>query len=95
MKLTTDSMALCGRTIGRVTTERTNSGDYNDGCVVTPYGIVSVYAQGGGNSFPHTRLDFGLGGRLYMEQRNVRLTKRGLATAAKRFAKRITEEARR
>ena len=61
--------------------------DYHEGYVVTPNGIVGVYAQGGSHSHKYTRLDLAIGGRQYMREFDKqRLTPRGLVTAAKRFA---------
>ena len=39
---------------------------WTDGEIVTPWGIVSVYAQGDDEYTHHTRLDFVHGGRLHI-----------------------------
>lgn len=86
MKQTDDSMKLGKRGYGRINTKN----GYTDGEVLTPVGIVSVYAQGDDQNVPHTRLDFVFDGRLYM--RNFigkRYSPRGLVTKALEFADEI------
>lgn len=64
--------------------------NWTDGEVVTPWGIVSVYAQGDENTTKHTRLDFVWGGRLHMRNfSGKRYSKRGIKTKAMQFAKDI------
>lgn len=65
---------------------------WTDGEVLTPHGIVSVYAQGDDDHRPHTRLDFVHNGRLYMRNYpGKRYSPRGLVTKAREFAEEIVE----
>ena len=65
--------------------------DYHYGTVVTPHGIVIVYAQGDGNAYNHfSALDFVHGGRWHSRAFDgKRYTPRGLARKAKQFAREI------
>lgn len=66
------------------------TGDYLDGSVFTPDGIVHAYAQGSGSSiFPHTKLDFVWKNTVYSKSFNKRYSKRGIAMLARKFAKEI------
>jgi hypothetical protein len=77
------SFGLKRPTGGRITRHKSEFGDYLDGSVLTPHGIVDTYSQQGD---PHTSLTFVWKGRGYVRNRNVTLTARGLVTAAARFA---------
>lgn len=84
-----DSMALTGRCLNRASKDPRG---WTDGHVVTPRGIVAVYAQGGDGHVNHTRLDFAWKGRLYMrEMPKVRLSSRGMVSAARRFAQEVVD----
>ncbi len=75
----------CRSSFGRIDTERTTTGEsWDKGTVLTPQGIVSVYAADG-----ITRLDFCHDGRLHMRTYRKRLTKRGMTIVAGRMAKEI------
>lgn len=87
MKQFDDSMSLQKRGYGRVVVRREG---WTDGEVLTPYGIVTVYAQGDAENSPHTRLDFVWDGRLYMRNFDgKRYTARALVTKAMEFATEI------
>ena len=87
MKHNDDSMSLARRGYGRIEVRKDG---WTDGEVVTPFGIVSVYAQGDAENQPHTRLDFAWNGRLYMRNFDgVRYSPRGLVTKAMQFASEI------
>ncbi len=89
-KVFDDTMAI-GRSYG--CTENRNDNAWTDGTVVTNHGIVSVYAQGGDESFHYTRLDFAWKGRLYMRNfKNKRYSRRGLVTIATKFAAEIVKK---
>ncbi len=67
-------------------------GSWVDGSVFTPHGIVTVYAQGGPDSTPHTRLEFIRDCRLYVRSFDgKRYSTRGLVTQANLFAKEVCE----
>lgn len=89
VKITDDSMKLPYRGINWISR---HPAGWTDGEVLTPFGIVAVYAQGDkakGESF-HTRLDFVFDGRLYMRNfENKRYSSRGLVTKAYEFAAEI------
>ena len=71
-----------------------NPNGWTEGCVFTPHGIVSTYAQGDDTNVAHTRLDFVCAGKLYMRNfSGKRYSPRGIVTIAKRFAKEIIENA--
>lgn len=87
-----DSMKLDRRPSGSRVTEREEG--WTEGVVSTVHGFVSVYAQGGEDSTYASRLDFIWRGRLYMRNYSKqRLSKRGLVTAADRFAHEIAAAA--
>lgn len=87
MKHNDDSMSLARRGYGRINVHKDG---WTDGEVVTPFGIVSVYAQGDDENRPHTRLDFAWDGRLYMRNFDGRrYSPRGLVTKAMQFASEI------
>lgn len=80
------------RSFSRIKIEKGNSSDWTDGEVVTPDGIVTVYAQGDNDSFYCSRLDFSHKGRLYIRHfNNIRYSPQFLVTAANRFAKEIVK----
>lgn len=83
MEITNDHVSI-GKGFGRI---RHNQFGWLDGEVVTPHGIVSVYAQGDNENFSMTRLDFAHRGFLYMRTFDKRYTSRGIVTKAKQFAK--------
>lgn len=89
MKQRDESISLHNRSFGRIEVRKAG---WTDGEVVTPHGIVSIYAQGDGDHDSYSRLDLALGGRLYI--RNFfgkRYTPRGLITKATQFASEISE----
>ena len=77
---------------GRIYTRDYQGDSYLDGAVLTRHGIVEVYSQGGPSQWPSSNLTFVWNGRCYVRGRNRRLTKRGLVTAADRFAREIVEQ---
>ena len=88
MKVSDDRVSTGKRGFGR--TE--NNGGWIDGEVVTPFGIVSVYAQGDDEHLFYTRLDFAHKGTLYVRKFDgKRYSPRGLVTKAYEFAKGIAE----
>lgn len=84
----TESFAI-GSSISRVMLHHTEHGSYLDGDVLTKYGIVSVYSQGGKN--PSTRMDFVYGGRHHMRTELKTRCIRGMAILATKFAREVTE----
>lgn len=83
-KVYDESMSLRGSLVSRI---KITPEGWTDGEVLTPHGIVSVYAQGDDLHHYSSRLDYVVNGRLHMRNfNNVRLTPRGLATAARKFA---------
>lgn len=77
-------------TRGRVMTHGREGQRYLDGNVLTPYGIVSAYAQGHGDGYlPSSSYQIIHKGRLYSRQEPVARTRRGLAIMAAKFAKEI------
>lgn len=65
---------------------------WTDGEVITPWGVVSVYAQGDDTHAHHTRLDFVFAGRQWIRDfSGKRYSTRGLKTKAMQFAKEIHE----
>lgn len=90
MKIYDDHMSLSGRSFSR--TELRDSGGWIDGAVVTPWGIVLVYAQGDAVHVNNSRLDFAHNGRLHIRNfKGKRYTQRGLARVAAKFAREIVE----
>ena len=86
MKIFDDSMKVQKDGFSR-TEDR---GGWTDGEIVTPWGIVSVYAQGDAENANHTRLDFVHAGRLHMRNfHGKRYSRRGIKTKAMQFAKEI------
>ena len=67
---------------------RRNPDGWTDGEVVTPNGIVSVYAQDD-EKFHLTRLDFAYEGTLYMRSWDKRYSPRGIVTKAYQFTQDI------
>ena len=57
------------------------------GDIITPHGIVSVYAQGDSKNFQLTTLQFAINERLYFRRFGKRYTPRGIVTKANEFAK--------
>ena len=66
------------------------TGEWSEGEVVLPEGIVSAYMQGDDDHFHHTRLDFVAGGRLHIWSWKKRYSKRGVVTLAKKMVAEIT-----
>ena len=85
-----DSFAV-GKGWGGSHIELNKEYNYLDGDVITPQGIVLVYAQGDKEAFHASRLDFVWRGRYYVRNFEKRYTPRGLVTKAKQFAKEIVE----
>jgi hypothetical protein len=77
--------------MGRIETHQPYG--YDQGLVVTQFGYVSVYAQGGGASkgTHHTSLHFMWRGREYTRYIAKRHSKRGIVTLADRFASEIAK----
>lgn len=86
----TESHSLNGRHVTRIRLEKASVGDWHDGDVVTPHGIVSVMAQGDEINHHYTRWDFAHKGRLYMRTIHKRFSPRGIVREAKKFAKEIS-----
>lgn len=87
MKQFDDSISLQKRGYGRVEVRKEG---WMDGDVLTPYGIVTVYAQGDAENVPHTKLDFVWRGRLHIRNFNgKRYSARGIVTKAMEFATEI------
>lgn len=87
MKVHDDSMAVGRKGFSRLMTMKEG---WTDGDVVTPWGIVSVYAQGDDRYRHHTRLDIVHNGRLYMRDfHGKRYSPRGLVMKAMQFAREI------
>ena len=72
-------------------TPGTRRNGWDQGDLYSPYGIVSVYAQGDDRFKPHTRLDFVKDGRCYTRSFDRRYSRRYCKTLALRFAKQMTE----
>lgn len=90
MKIFDDSIAVGKRGFNRATE---NDGGWTDGEVGTPWGFVSVYAQGNSRGDNFSRLDFIWSGRLYMRNfPGTRFSKRGLKTKALQFAQEIASQ---
>lgn len=82
----TDSLSV-GRGWSSIQTHRTEHGNYLEGMVFTPHGIVAVYSQEDATTF-RTVVD----GQLYhMGERRGR-TARGLAILAQRWMREIYPE---
>lgn len=76
--------------IGRVYWKEASGAKYLEGCVITPYGIVSMYSQGHDLACDkHTHLDFVLDGRCHSLSIKRAFTAKGCAIVAGRFAKQI------
>jgi hypothetical protein len=85
MDIYDDSMSFDKHGFSRIEVRKEG---WTDGEVATPWGFVSVYAQGDDNHYYHTRLDFIHNGRLYMRNfSGKRYTPRVIKTKAMRFAK--------
>jgi hypothetical protein len=81
-----------GNSINRIAThDSSDGGTWNDGTILTEYGMVDCMAQGSSNFTPHSRFDFVHKGKCYSRSYDRRFTKRGLSMIAKRFAKEISE----
>lgn len=66
--------------------------DYDTGVVVTPHGIVSVYAQGSDKYIHTSWIGFAFHGRWHCRRfHGKRYTPRGLARKARQFAREIAE----
>lgn len=66
---------------------RLNPGGWDEGEVITPFGIVSVYAQGDENNVHHTAMDFAFNGRFYHKSfQKRRYSQRYMVTKANQFA---------
>lgn len=71
----------------------TDRDGYTDGEVITPWGFVSVYAQGDERHHHCTRLDFVHDGFMHTKQFNdKRYTKRAIKTKAFEFAKEVVND---
>lgn len=90
----TESFCLNGKSRGYITTHHGRSDQgvtWDNGEVFTPYGIVSVYAQGDDLVSEHTHMDFIHKGRVYHRTWvRIRLTARGMTRAATCFAREIS-----
>lgn len=93
MKVSDESYSI-PRPRSRIAITRLNHGEtYLEGDVLTPHGIVSVYAQGDKTYKKTSRLDFILDGRCYTRTfHDVRYSVRGLVTKAAEFAAEIAKE---
>lgn len=86
-----DTSCALPRSCERISSLGNPPNNYTGGDVLTPLGIVSVYAQGKPNQF--TRLDFAFNGRLYYRTWKTTFSKRGLVAKANQFAAHITGNA--
>jgi len=69
-----------------------NMGDYHGGDVITPHGFVCVYAQGDGEYYYSTQLEFIFKRRVYVRQFDgKRYSPRFIVTLAHKFAEDILE----
>ncbi|MFZ5698760.1 MAG: hypothetical protein ACOY9J_08630 [Pseudomonadota bacterium] len=91
MKVYDDTLAV-SRAYSRISVR--NEG-WTEGTVLTPHGIVIVYAHGDESHSHHSRLDFIWCGRLYMRNfSGKRYSPRGLARKAREFAETVAKTAR-
>lgn len=89
MQIHNDSFS-CKKPFGRV---RIVKEGWTDGDVVTPSGIVGVYAQGDKENYHMTRLDFVFNGKWHIRCfHGKRYSPRGLVTKANQFASEIVKE---
>lgn len=76
----------CRSCVSRIENRRTDKGEqWQSGTVLTPHGIVDIYAQEG-----TTRLDFCHAGKLHIRTYRKQYTKRGIVTLAGRMARDIS-----
>jgi hypothetical protein len=61
-------------------------GAWIEGSVLTIFGIVLAYSQGGNGNANHTTLEFVCNRRCYVRSWERRYTKRGVSRLAKQFA---------
>ena len=91
MKFNDDSFSLGNKPFGRIETRRLYGDDpdvtYEIGDVITPRGVVSIYAQGDNLSFYTTQLQFAYENRLYSRVFEKRYSPRGIVTKANQFTK--------
>jgi hypothetical protein len=86
----TEDQISCRSCCGRIATQTTKDGEsWEVGTVLTPNGIVDVYAQD-----DYTRLDFVHAGRLHIRTYRKRYGKRGIVTLAGRMARDISANAK-
>lgn len=85
MTIFDDKMAI-KKPYGRI---KTSPDGWLDGEVVTPQGIVTVYAQGDEVADHYTRLDFVFDQTHYMRTFDKRYTSRGIITKATQFVNEI------
>ena len=64
--------------------------DWDEGEVVTKYGIISVYMQGDDDHFHHTRLDMVVDGRLHIWSFEKRYTRRGAVMKANQMGRSLS-----
>lgn len=81
----TDTDYKVCRSCSRIDYER--DFDYLRGVVITPYGFVYVYSQGNQSSRNLSSFEFIWNGRKHDRRIRKRMTARGLATVATRFAR--------
>jgi len=77
------SYALDG-SYGRIHRRETNGKPWKSGDVITPWGIVGIYADEG-----YTRYDFACDGRHFIRTEKRNRSNRGLAIEASKFARRM------
>ena len=94
MKTEDFSYSLDGRAANRIHLNKTQDGEtYHEGAVLTEFGTLTVYAQGGERYDPHSRIDFAYKGRVYVRNfMKTRLTPRGLVMLGRRFAREIVRK---
>lgn len=90
LKIFNDEWAV-GRGCSNITRHTVGGRHYDDGVVATPHGFVDVYAQGDNECYHMTSLRFIHKQMVYSRHIHKRMTRRGMAMVAKRFAKEIAK----
>lgn len=88
MKIRNENYKIC-KVFSSVSTN--NEWNFEDGIIFTPQGIVHVYSQGDKekNHKQSTFLRMIYKGRMYLQRRKKRYSKRGLAIIAGKFAREV------
>jgi hypothetical protein len=91
MRAYESSYAMGGRPTSQIISHRSASGvDWEDGCVLTPEGMVAVLIS---PIDGYTRFDAVVNGRHHMRTEYRVLTRRGAAAVARRWLRGLTESA--